>query len=295
MQHTTFISAVEAVAIPGLAAPWDKSGIQVASNRTECFHVALCLDATPASLQQALALQADFVLAHHPFSMTPVFPDTLNNYHRCLSLLFRHDIPLYSAHTSLDANPLGPVNWLAAKLGLTQCKILEKTSSFPWQDSTAQTLGHSVFTSDSFLGHAMHGGFGCVGHLPHPLAGPDFLNYIQRLLPLGHGSLIGNLPKEITKVAYCPGSGSSLLEEVYASGADIFITGDFKYHSALDVHEDKRALCVLDVGHFSLEEEMMRHFALFLASSLSELKISFVPGMDPFSSLRIAQVPEVHA
>ena len=39
---------------------------------------------------------------------------------------------------------------------------------------------------------------------------------------------------EIKKVAVCGGSGSFLLSNAIVSGADIFITADFKYHDFFD-------------------------------------------------------------
>ena len=97
--------------------------MQVASAREDIRHLAVCLDPTPASIRSALAAGADMVLAHHPLSMEGRFTDRLDAYHEVLSLLFRADVPLYSAHTSLDANPLGPVSWLAEELGL--CRLPE--------------------------------------------------------------------------------------------------------------------------------------------------------------------------
>mgnify|MGYP002241548695 FL=1 len=75
------------------------------------------------------------ILAHHPLTMEGRFTDRLDSYHEVLSLLFRADVPLYSAHTSLDANPLGPVSWLADELGL--CRI-------PSSDTKDGEAGHGM-------------------------------------------------------------------------------------------------------------------------------------------------------
>ena len=87
----------------------------------------------------------------------------------------------------------------------------------------------------------------------------------------------GPCPESIRRVAYCTGSGSSLLEEARAAGADIFITGDVKYHTALDTQ-----LCLFDVGHHSLEEEMMRRAAIHLQHACPMLEVVFVPSASPF-------------
>jgi putative NIF3 family GTP cyclohydrolase 1 type 2 len=59
------------------------------------------------------------------------------------------------------------------------------------------------------------------------------------------------LPKKIKKVAVCGGSGSFLLKDAIAAGADAFITADFKYHDFFDA-EDKLMIC--DIGHYESEQ-----------------------------------------
>lgn len=113
MKQSELIGIIEETAPLHIAAPWDRSGVQVASSREDIRRLAVCLDPTPLSLRRALADGADMVLAHHPLILEGRFTDRLDNYHAALSLLFKADVPLYSAHTSLDANPLGPASWLA--------------------------------------------------------------------------------------------------------------------------------------------------------------------------------------
>ena len=96
-------------------------------------------------------------------------------------------------------------------------------------------------------------------------------------IDLSTATVSGPCPESIRRVAYCTGSGSSLLEEARAAGADIFITGDVKYHTALDTQ-----LCLFDVGHHSLEEEMMRRAAIHLQHACPMLEVVFVPSASPF-------------
>ena len=58
------------------------------------------------------------------------------------------------------------------------------------------------------------------------------------------------------------------------------ITGDVKYHTALDAD-----ICMIDVGHHSLEEEMMRRMALLLAGELPGTDVFFVPSASPLRPL----------
>ena len=88
------------------------------------------------------------------------------------------------------------------------------------------------------------------------------------------------------------------MDEARASGADLYITGDVKYHDALDLVSRNRlpsgaAFAVLDVGHFILDEEMTRRLALVLARRLPDVRVSFLPRRDPFSPFSLLEVPEV--
>ncbi|MUM77230.1 Nif3-like dinuclear metal center hexameric protein [Pseudodesulfovibrio sp. F-1] len=123
-------------------------------------------------------------------------------------------------------------------------------------------------------------GFGEVGDLPEPMDFEAFSARLDGLLPAharGYWTVSGPRPGHVARVAYCGGSGAGLAAEAARAGADLFITGDMKYHAAVEA-----GVCVLDVGHFSLEEEMMRRFALELSGRLSGVEVRFFPGSDPF-------------
>ena len=111
-------------------------------------------------------------------------------------------------------------------------------------------------------------GSGMVGELDQPMSENDFLAIVKKNLKtdvIRHTQL---LKKEIKKVAFCGGAGSFLLQNAMGVNADIFITGDFKYHEFFDA-EGK--LVILDVGHFESEqftidliaEKLMENFPTF--------------------------------
>jgi putative NIF3 family GTP cyclohydrolase 1 type 2 len=61
----------------------------------------------------------------------------------------------------------------------------------------------------------------------------------------------------------------------------VFITGDMKFHQAQAVMQQG---LVMDVGHFSLEENMMRTWSRELENILAptQIRVVFLPGVDPF-------------
>jgi putative NIF3 family GTP cyclohydrolase 1 type 2 len=104
-------------------------------------------------------------------------------------------------------------------------------------------------------------------------------------------TLAGTAPERVARAAFCPGSGADLARAAHLAGADILVTGDLKYHQAQEA-----PLPVLDVGHFCLEERMMRLFADFLAEELGPcgVEVRYFPGHDPLAPFRVGE-PWRHA
>lgn len=94
-------------------------------------------------------------------------------------------------------------------------------------------------------------GFGMVGTLPQGIETMAFLGKIKSIFGTGCIRHTALSKKNIQKVAVCGGSGSFLLGKAIRTGADIFITSDFKYHQFFDA-EGK--IIVADVGHFESEQ-----------------------------------------
>jgi dinuclear metal center YbgI/SA1388 family protein len=260
MDVSEIIAVIEQYAPPAAAASWDVSGVQAASFTERVDLAAVALEADPGTVRAAAEAGAGFILTHHPLSMRPRFPDRRDTYLSVLSLLLTRGITLYSAHTSLDANPRGPVRTLAQDLDLRDTEILDPTHG--------GTDGQGPF------------GFGFVGNLPRATPWGEFSRMLRAALGRSPAQACGRTPEVVSRVACCPGSGASLSAKAAQAGADLFITGDLKYHSAMEASD--LSLYVLDVGHFILEERMMRAFAGLLAREL-RVPVRFFPGRDPFA------------
>jgi dinuclear metal center YbgI/SA1388 family protein len=94
-------------------------------------------------------------------------------------------------------------------------------------------------------------GSGMVGFLEKPIDEAGFLQLVKETFHCGcirHTSLRN---KSISKVAVCGGSGSFLLRNAISSGADIFITSDFKYHEFFDA---EGRIVIADIGHYESEQ-----------------------------------------
>lgn len=260
MLQTELLACFEELAPLALAAPWDNSGLQIAAHRDEINHIAVTLDPCPESVQKALAIKADCIFTHHPLLLSPKYLNNLDDiYYKTASLLIKNDIPLYSAHTCLDSMPAA--FWLADEFGLVNRKILEPAGE---------------------IGTVQYG-IGVCGELAAPLSSDTFYTKLCQYLPHTRPFFsIGKLPDTIKRIALCGGSGSSLADEAKNLGADCLITGDTKYHTALDITQESKNFAIIEVGHHSLEEEMMKRFAVLLQKKLPNLRISFIPSKDPF-------------
>lgn len=94
-------------------------------------------------------------------------------------------------------------------------------------------------------------GAGMIGEIESAVPAEEFLKSLKISMKtecIRHTSHFG---KTIKKVAVCGGAGSFLLGNAIAAGADIFITGDFKYHQFFDA-DDK--IIIADIGHFESEQ-----------------------------------------
>lgn len=123
-------------------------------------------------------------------------------------------------------------------------------------------------------------GFGFVGAFSEPLDWDILAADLGRILKRSFFALAGPIPEKIRRLACCPGSGASMLPLVKRSGAEVFITGDMKYHDARMAEE--LGILVLDVGHFSLEERMMLLLTEQLRAVFSSegVHVEFFPGRD---------------
>lgn len=94
-------------------------------------------------------------------------------------------------------------------------------------------------------------GSGMIGELKQPADELNFLKSVKKQLKTACIRYTELRGKKVQKVAICGGSGRFLLPDALAAGADVFITGDFKYHEFFDA---EGRIVVADVGHFESEQ-----------------------------------------
>ncbi|MEA5088239.1 Nif3-like dinuclear metal center hexameric protein [Solidesulfovibrio sp.] len=199
--------------------------------------------------------------------------------------------PFFAAHWNVAA-PEAARNALETLPGVTlappapgrlEAVFPQRLSARACDAVTAASPDAVLFSLTELATPAETYGYGCVGALPEPVPFAALLGRLATLLPRSFFPMAGEEPETVATLAYCPGSGADMAGRAFAAGADVYLTGDLKYHQALAVPPGK---CVLDVGHFSLEEVMLRRFAEDLAATLGSKgpAVRFFPGNDPFSA-----------
>lgn len=111
-----------------------------------------------------------------------------------------------------------------------------------------EEVAYDVVTLDNAYAKV---GSGMVGNLKKETDALTFLKGVKKTLKtevIRHTALLN---KPVKRVAVCGGAGRFLLNNAIAAGADVFITGDFKYHDFFDADNK---IVIADVGHYESEQ-----------------------------------------
>lgn len=227
MKIKEIVSTLEAFAPLSFQESYDNSGLIIGNEEEEANGALLTLDATEEIIDEAINLGVNMVIAHHPIVFGSLKKINGNNYiERTVIKAIKNNIAIYAAHTNLD-NALGGVNFkIAEKLSLQNPVILALKNN--------QVIGSGV-----------------IGTLKTEISSIDFLRFLKERMELRAIRHTKLLPKKISKVAVCGGSGSFLLQNAIKASADAFVTSDFKYHEFFDAENH---LIIADIGHYESEQ-----------------------------------------
>jgi dinuclear metal center YbgI/SA1388 family protein len=206
----------------------------------------LCvIDCVPETVDQALDLGADLIVAHHPLFLKPVSsiaPDTFKG--ALVHRLIRAGVALYTAHTNADVASPGVSDALAARLGLTGLRPLAPA------EGVAAGEGR---------------GLGRIGELAEPLTLAGLARLAAERLPVtAAGVRAAGDPERLVRVlAVCGGAGDSLLADATRSGADAYLCADLRHHPVSE-HLAAGGPALLDVAHWATERPWLDEVAAWL-------------------------------
>ncbi|MBQ9474560.1 MAG: Nif3-like dinuclear metal center hexameric protein [Bacteroidales bacterium] len=208
---------------------YDNSGFLVGDLESECTGVLVTLDVTSAVVAEAIRLGHNLIVSHHPVIFSGLKRITTQSTTGQLVIqLLRHGISVYSAHTNLDNMLCGVNGELATKLGIADCRILH-----PQQPCTPDI------------------GAGIIGKLCNPMPASEFLAQVKQTLHIPVLRTTTICRDMVSRIAICGGAGSFLIGDAIAANADIYLTGDLKYH---DFQRAEGLITMADIGHFESEQ-----------------------------------------
>lgn len=125
-----YYNAIEGIAPFSLAESWDNPGLLIGSGHQRVERALVALDATLPVIREAEKAGANLIVTHHPviYEKLGRIPSESPVYHA-----IQRGVAVISAHTNLDVAKGGVNDALAARLGLQEVSLLEKSRSSPWK------------------------------------------------------------------------------------------------------------------------------------------------------------------
>ncbi len=130
-----------------------------------------------------------------------------------------------------------------------------------------EEVGYDIYTLEN---KNYDVGLGVVGELEEEIDTNTFISKIASDLECDIIRYSDIVKTRIKKVAICGGSGASFVGKAISSGADIYISADFKYH---DFFLEKKLITIADVGHFESEKYTLEIFYDILSKNLTNFVV----------------------
>ncbi|MDD9305023.1 MAG: Nif3-like dinuclear metal center hexameric protein [Desulfobacter sp.] len=250
-----------------LAETWDNSGLQAGDPSWPVHKIMVGLDVTLAGLKAAEKLNCDMFISHHPLVMTP---EKSIDFGRmpgaAVCFCAQKKIAVVSAHTNLDKAHDGLNDYFA--------RVINIPCDSPFYADDAKDIQEPFRT-----------GLGRIGVLDNPISVGQLADQIKKRLNIPALRVAGDMDKMVRSIALCTGSGGSLTSFFLDSSAEVYITGDLKYHEARDI--ETRGKTAIDVGHFASEhivvDLLKNHLDRALTARGDKIKIyGFNKEKDPF-------------
>lgn len=235
---------------------WDNSGLLVERYTDECSKVLLTLDITNRVVAEAADKSAELIISHHPVIFEPLKKIGRRS---PVFQLISSDIAALCMHTNLDIAEGGTNGVILRKL---RERFELACEPQPFEDcGGGNTLGWIVELKESVkpdeLGEILKDIFGC--------------EYVRR------NRIMTN---RISKIAFCSGSGGSMLELALEKGVDAYITGDVKHDVWIEANN--RRIGLFDCGHFHTENLVLTELRSVLEEQFPRLDVEIAErSIDP--------------
>ena len=201
-----------------LAEKWDNIGLLVGSMTDEINKIFVSLDITTSMLKDIP--NGSTLITHHPLIFNPLKKVDFDSYHgKIIKELIKKDISYIVLHTNYD------------KAFLNKYFI-------------ENVLKKELYSGEDFIDYCIVPDQS-LGEFRQFLA--SSMNCLTREL-----NIVGNKEEIIRMVAVCTGSGSSSFKTAKEKGANVLITGDITYHTAMEAKE--LGMNLIDITHYHSEK-----------------------------------------
>lgn len=221
---------------------FDNVGLLIGDKALKVSNALLALDITTEVIKEAVQLQADLIITHHPIIFNPIKKISSKSLQY---KLIEQGISVISAHTNLDLSEQGVNKCLFDSLKLQDKKPL-------------------IYRK---IDGALEG-FGLRGKLERSMNTREFAKYVKSNLNCD-GIRFTASNKQIRKVAVCGGSGGDLVTCCIEREIDALVTGEIKHNQILEANE--AGLIVVDAGHFKTENVVMPHLHKLLSETFANI------------------------
>lgn len=246
MMMKDLIAVLDEISPESSAEEWDNGGFLIGETDKEISKIMIALEPSLAVIDEAVESGADLLIVHHPLIFSPLSSITdMELSGKKIIKLVKNSVALYAAHTSFDVADGGNNDYFIRRMGLSNAKKIQGVvGSFAELESPLSPQETAMLISEKL-------------DIP--------LNEIKISSPEISG---GSGEYMIKKIAVCTGAGADMAAVAADCGCDCLITGDVRYHAAMDAVE--RGFTIIDAGHYGTEKIFSENMREKLLSVLQD-------------------------
>lgn len=237
---------LDELAPPELAEDWDNVGLLIGRKPREIHKLMTCLTLTTDVAKEAITQGVNIVITHHPvlFRGTKQISDETSE-GEMLLMLIENGVAVYSPHTRFDSSITGINQQLAESFGLQEIRPLRA------HDEMEQS------------------GSGRMGSRADSLTLQQFLSVVKHATGAEYVEFVGDRAAPVKSVGVACGAAIEFLTDAISLGCDTFVTGEARFHAALEARSSGINLVLL--GHYSSERTGVETLAQMIAAKFPEI------------------------
>lgn len=293
MDKSEIIRKIEDFAPLELAESWDCSGWLVETQNHDIKRVMLCLTVTEDIINQAREKNCDMIISHHPLFSVPLTWKDIDIYcaHTNLDLaeggttdtlikaIFpsHYPAPLGATHVDISGefsspcpSPLESDTHVGVSgefpSHIPSPLVGEGRISSRGTSDRNSGEGSEIKDCQLFARKIQKETQGFLRYVNCEISVDDFAQKLSKISP-NLRYVNNNNVMQIRKIAFCAGSGSEFIQEAFENSADAIVTGDVKFHTAVE-----SPVVLFDVGHFESEILILEVFEQIIGNRIEIIK-----------------------